>query len=56
MAPFTQTILTLMLTRLQGTKAPAFRQAFAIVFLLLCALPNVGPEFIVGQLQNIQNG
>ncbi|GHJ89066.1 hypothetical protein NliqN6_5468 [Naganishia liquefaciens] len=56
MTPFTKTVLMLILNRLQTGKTPAFSQAFARFFLLLCAIPNAGPSFLVEQLQSIQPG
>lgn len=56
MTPFTKTVLMLILNRLQTGKTPVFSQAFARFFLLLCAIPNVGPSFLVEQLQAIQPG
>jgi exportin-2 (importin alpha re-exporter) len=56
MTPFTKTVLMLILNRLQTGKTPAFSQSFARFFLLLCAIPNVGPTFLVEQLQAIQPG
>jgi hypothetical protein len=46
----------LILNRLQTGKTPAFSQGFARFFLLLCAIPNAGPVFLVEQLQAIQPG
>ncbi|KAJ9111753.1 hypothetical protein QFC22_006412 [Naganishia vaughanmartiniae] len=56
MTSFTKTVLMLILNRLQTGKTPAFSQGFARFFLLLCAIPNAGPVFLVEQLQAIQPG
>lgn len=56
MAPFTKTVFMLILNRMQATKLPAFRQAVSLFFLLLCALPGVGPTVVVEQLEAIQPG
>lgn len=56
MAPFTRTVFMLILNRVQASKVPAFRQAVSVFFLLLCALPTVGPAFVVQQLEGIQPG
>ncbi|KAJ9118399.1 hypothetical protein QFC24_006228 [Naganishia onofrii] len=56
MTSFTRTVLMLILNRLQTGKTPAFSQGFARFFLLLCAIPNAGPVFLVEQLQAIQPG
>jgi exportin-2 (importin alpha re-exporter) len=56
MLPFTKTVLMLILQRLQSNKTLQVSHAFAVFALFICALPQVGPDFFVSQLQAIQPG
>lgn len=56
MQPFSKQVFMLLLTRLQAQHSAYFKQSFTYFMAFLFALPNVGPNFVVGVLDEIQPG
>jgi len=56
MQPFSQTVFMLLLNRLQSKPSVQFTQCFVYFFAFLCAVDNVGPDFVVSVLDGIQPG
>jgi exportin-2 (importin alpha re-exporter) len=56
MRPFSQTIFMLLLTRLQSKPSTQFSQSFLYFLCFLCAIDNVGPDFVITTIDAIQPG
>ena len=56
MQPFSKQVFMILLTRLQAQHSAYFKQSFTYFMAFLFALPNVGPNFVVGVLDEIQPG
>lgn len=56
MQPNTSAVMLFLLNKLQSKPSPQFTQSFVFFALLLCAIDQVGPDFLIGALDGIQNG
>ncbi len=56
MEPFSKPVFLLLLNRLQNKPSAQFSQRFVCFFCFLCAIENVGADFVVTVLDSIQLG
>ncbi|RPA83879.1 Cse1-domain-containing protein [Ascobolus immersus RN42] len=58
LSPYVKQIFLILLTRLQGSKTEAFLFRFLKLSFLLASgtLPNTGPDFLSGGIDQVQNG